>query len=308
MKRQCNILILGGNGFIGSNLARTLNSHPEYAVTSFDRVEPSVRCPGVEYLMGDFFDDRQLLPLAERYDVVYHCVSTITPGNSNTEYMRGYAGDLLQSVRLCDAIQRAGNRLIFLSSGGTVYGRQAKMPVPEDAPCQPINHYGTIKHCIESIMRSFRLQQNARMIIARLSNPYGPGQDFRKGVGVIDAVIRNALNRTPMTVWGDGEVIRDYLYIDDACGMLAALADYEGPEEVFNLSSGEGHSVNEIIRFVKGRYPDLEVVYTPARSVDLKEIVLDNTRIRKVYTRELLSLREGIDRYLTWSEERRNQA
>ena len=296
------VLILGGNGFIGTNLAKPFTQKPGYSVTCFDRAEAVQKQPGVFYLSGDFFNDDQMKALVDEYDVFYHAISTLTPGNSNTNYMNGYEKDFIQSVKLCDLIQKAGKKLIFLSSGGTVYGKHEKMPVSEVDYCQPINHYGVIKHCIESVMQTFHVQNGARMIVARISNPYGPGQDFRKGVGVIDAAIKNAVHGTTMTVWGDGEVIRDYIYIDDVCAMLASLSEYGGSKDLFNISSGTGYSVNDIIGIVRSRYPDLKVEYTPGRSVDLKEIVLNNKRIRSVYNCPLISLEEGIQRYADYIE------
>ncbi len=300
MNKPTKVLILGGNGFIGTNLVRTLSKEPRYSVASFDRMDAAVKQEGVCYISGDFFNDNQLKTLVDEYDILYHAISTLTPGNSNTNYMNGYEKDFIQSVKLCDLVQKAGKKLIFLSSGGTVYGKHETMPVSETDYCQPINHYGTVKRCIESVMQTFREQNKARMIVARISNPYGPGQDFRKGVGVIDAVIKNAIHKTPMTVWGDGEVIRDYIYIDDVCAMLTALAEYEGEHGVFNLSSGEGHSVNDIIQFIRELYPELVVHHTLGRTVDLKEIVLDNCRIRKIYSNPTVSIQEGIQRYINY--------
>ena len=300
MNQPVKVLILGGNGFIGRNLAKTFVQMQGYEVTCFDMAEPQAPCVGVQYRTGDFFDSRMLRECVQAYDVIYHAVSTLTPGNSNACYMNGYERDFVQSVRLCDYVAEAGKKLIFLSSGGTVYGRHERMPVTENDFCRPINHYGAVKRCIESVMETFHVQNGARMIVARISNPYGPGQDYRKGVGVIDAAIRNAMSGTPMTVWGDGNVIRDYIYIDDACGMLAALASYEGPATIFNLSSGEGRSVNQIIAVVRELFPELQVNYTPARSVDLKEIVLDNRRIRRVYSVPLVSLEDGVHRYIDY--------
>lgn len=293
MKNKSKILILGGNGFIGKNLAKTLYAQG-YAVTCFDCSEPQQRTEGIHYITGDFFDNNQLNAIVKEHDIIYHAVSTINPGNSNRLYMQGYEKDFVQSVRLCEYIHQMKKKLIFLSSGGTVYGHHETFPVPEEAACHPINHYGTLKRCIESVMTAFRVQDEDRMIVARISNPYGPGQDFRKGVGVIDAILKNAINGTTMTIWGDGEVVRDYIYINDACAMLAALADYEGKEGIFNLSSGEGHTVNEIISIVRSIYPQLKVVYQEARSVDLKKIILDNNRIRKIYIHPLVSMEDGI--------------
>ena len=300
MKQLVKTLILGGNGFIGRNLAQKLLQDPSFTVTCFDRFDPPQKDNRITYVSGDFFDIQLLESLVDKYDVIYHAVSTLTVGNSSTNYMNGYTGDFVQSVKLCDYIQKTGKKLIFLSSGGTVYGNHEKMPVTENDFCQPINHYGTVKRCIENVMETFHVQNGAKMIVARIANPYGPGQDYRKGVGVIDAAIKNAINHTPMTVWGDGNVIRDYIYIEDTCAMLKALAEYDGDESIFNLSSGEGHSINEILSIVKTRYPELEVVYTPGRSVDLKEIVLDNRRIRNIYNKPLISLKDGISQYIDY--------
>ncbi len=299
MKAKRKVLILGGNGFIGSNLTRLLSENAEYDAASFDCAEPAVRLENVTYLTGDFFNDLELRDLVQEYDVIYHAVSTLNPGNSNRLYLQGYERDFVQSVHLCEYVHQLKKKMIFLSSGGTVYGKHSeKERVSEEDFCRPINHYGTVKHCIENVMLSFTSQNpEDQMIIARLSNPYGPGQDYRKGVGVIDALLKNAIHGTPMTVWGDGEVVRDYIHIEDACGMLAALAKYEGKDRVFNLSSGLGYSVNDLIAIVRDLYPQLEVIYQAARSVDIPRIVLDNRRILRVFNRSLIPIETGIRQY-----------
>lgn len=302
MNQKPKVLILGGNGFIGSNLTRRLATSGCYKVSCFDCTEPNNRIQEVQYLTGDFFDDNYLEQMVREHDIIYHAISTLTPGNSNERYMQGYAGDFVQSVKLCDYVQKAGKKLIFLSSGGTVYGKHENIPIKEDASCDPINHYGTIKRCIEIVMSTFREQNRARMIVARISNPYGPGQDYRKGVGVIDAALKNAIHGETMTIWGDGEIIRDYIYIDDVCGMLEALATYEGSEVFFNLSSGVGHSVNEVLGIVKKDFPKLKVVYQAGRSVDLQRIILDNSKIKELYIQPIVTLEEGIKRYRTQIE------
>ncbi len=293
MRSGQKAIILGGNGFIGKNLAVELLAQ-DYDITCFDCAVPQSRQDGIQYITGDFFDDKQLEELVQNHDVVYHAVSTINPGNSNMFYMRGYEKDFIQSVHLCEYVQKYHKKLIFLSSGGTVYGKHENFPIKENAACHPINHYGAVKSCIENVMLSFKSQNAGNMIIARISNPYGPGQDYKKGVGVIDALLKNAIKGTPMTIWGDGEVIRDYIYIKDACVMLAALAGYEGKESIFNLSSGEGHSVNEIISIVRNIYPQLNVIYQEGRPVDLPKIILDNSRLQRIFGIPITPIETGI--------------
>lgn len=294
------ILVLGGNGFIGTNLCSYLNRQG-YHVFSMDIREPQHPIEGVQYIVGDFFDDVFLQEIIEDKDVVYHAISTIMPGNSNQKYMSGYSRDLLQTVKLCSYLQNTKIRMIFLSSGGTVYGNQKEQPIREDALPVPINHYGNVKLCIEHTIKVFNMQMHTKMLVARISNPYGPLQDYQKGVGFIDAVLKRAMHHEVVSVWGDGETVRDYIYIDDVCKMLAALIEYEGPEEIFNVSSSQGTSQKQILNIVKKMEPGLQVEYTKARSVDAKKIILDNQKIQKECGKfSIIPIEEGIEKYYNY--------
>lgn len=288
-----NVLIIGGNGFIGTNLSRSLADRG-WNVTSFDIAEPPMADPRVNYVLGDFFDDNVLAEVIKDKDVIYHALSTVNPGNSNQKYMMGYSRDFIQTVKLFDMLKEKDTKLIFLSSGGTVYGVQETMPIKEDAPTRPINHYGNVKLCIENALRVFDIQAKSKMMIARISNPYGPGQDHNKGVGFIDAVIRKTLAGEPVEVWGDGEVVRDYIYIEDVCTILGDLAEYDGEETIFNVSSATGTSQNRIIEIVKSIDDNVRCEYKPARPVDVKKIILDNSRVMSVSPVELMGIEEGI--------------
>lgn len=291
------VLILGGNGFIGKNLAEyLLNKNIE--VYSFDYVHPQQKRSEITYLQGDFFNDDTLKEILKGKDVVYHAISTINPGNSNELYMQGYSKDFLQTIKLCQYMEITRGKLIFLSSGGTVYGNQFHLPITEEVTPHPINHYGNLKLCIENTMLTFAYQNKLNAVVARISNPYGPGQDYRKGVGFIDATIKNAIEGKTLEVWGNGTNIRDYIYITDVCKMLTTLSlDTENSGSIINISSGNGTSMNEIIEIVKKHENSLNVVYRNARSVDLNTIILDNSKIMKVYHDKLIDIEEGISKY-----------
>ena len=190
--------------------------------------------------------------------------------------------------------------MIFLSSGGTVYGNQEIQPISEDALPRPINHYGNVKLCIENTIRTFNYQAHTKILIARISNPYGPGQDFNKGVGFIDAALKKTIKGEKIEIWGDGNNIRDYIYIDDVCRMLISLFDYQGDYDTFNISSNTGTSQRDVIRMLKEMRLAPEAVYLPARSVDAKKIILSNERIMSVHKNELISIRDGIGEYYGW--------
>ena len=247
--KNMKILVLGGNGFIGKNLCTYISSMG-HDVISFDMDYGFRESTKITYVKGDFFQDDDLIPYLKDVDVVFHAISTINPGNSNNKYMQGYTHDFLQSVKLCDLSKQYHFKIIYLSSGGTVYGFQTHMPIDEETLAIPINHYGNLKLCIENTFRTFNKQFNTNVIIARIANPYGPGQDYSKGVGFIDAALKRAIHNQTIEIWGDGTVIRDYIYIDDVCHMLASLIYYEGKESVFNISSNSGVSQNEIIKII----------------------------------------------------------
>lgn len=290
------ILILGGNGFLGSNLAQFLKNKG-YSVTCFDIVYPQKRVPGIQYVKGNFFDETDLIPYLQDAEVVFHAISTINPGNSNVKYMFAYSNDFLQSVKLAQFSKEYAFKLIYFSSGGTVYGNQDVQPIKETATSIPINHYGNIKLCIENTYRTFNRQIGTNIIIARIANPYGPGQDYTKGVGFIDATLKKAIHHETLQVYGDGSVIRDYIYIDDVCKMLEQLINYSGSCEVFNLGTGVGVSQKEIIEIVREITGELSVQYVQSRSIDVPKIVLDNSRMKGLITFECIAVKDGIEMY-----------
>lgn len=296
------ILVLGGNGFLGKNLCTYLADNGE-KVYSFDMALPEEADKRIEYIAGDFFDDYTLEKIVKGMDVVYHAICTLNPGNSNDKCIVGYERDFVQTAKLCYYLKDTECRMIFFSSGGTVYGNQKIQPITEDAVPVPINHYGNLKLCIENTIRTFNFQMKKNMLVARISNPYGPGQDYHKGVGFIDAAIKRALAGETIEIWGDGSVVRDYIYIDDLCKMLYALIDYHGDTEVFNLSSNTGVSQNDIVEILKGLAPEVNVVYKPGRSVDAKKIILDNSRIHKICDFQPVSIEEGITNYYEYIKE-----
>lgn len=293
------VLILGGSGFIGKNLGSFLVKFG-YDVYSFDLVSPKDQVEEVEYIEGDFFDDKVLKEIIVDKDYIIHAISTINPGNSNEFYVRGYEKDFFQTIKLCNLLVGKKARLIFLSSGGTIYGEHKQQPINETVLPQPINHYGNIKLCMENTIRTFNYQMNIKMLIVRISNPYGPGQDFKKGVGFIDAVLKNAINSQPIIIWGDGKNVRDYIYIDDVCKMIVSLLEYTGEYDTFNISSGIGISQKEILNMVKDMGLEIQVIYEDKRSVDVREIVLDNSRITKIYKNDIITLRKGLESYYNY--------
>lgn len=289
-------MVLGGNGFIGKNLCNFLQRQGE-DVTSFDKELPLEQKKGITYIEGDFFEDVGLREILEEHTIIYHAISTVNPGNSNETYMQGYAKDFIQTIKMCSWIKDRDKKVIFLSSGGTIYGNQATQPIKEDALPQPINHYGNIKLCVENTLRILHIQNKIHISIARISNPYGPEQDYTKGVGFVDAVLKRSIQKKKIEIWGDGETIRDYIYIDDVIKFLYYLSFDNQEDMIYNISSGIGISQNQIIDMVRKLGIAVEVEYKRKRSVDVEKIILDNSKIQKQCKMELLPFSDGIERY-----------
>lgn len=181
-----------------------------------------------------------------------------------------------------------------------MYGNQEIQPITEDALPRPINHYGNVKLCIENTIRTFNYQAHTKILIARISNPYGPGQDFNKGVGFIDAAIKKTIRSEKIEIWGDGNNVRDYIYIDDVCRMLISLFYYQEDYDTFNISSNTGTSQRDVIRMLEAMQLAPQVEYLPARSVDAKKIILNNERIMSIHAVPLVPVEQGIRKYYQW--------
>ena len=167
------ILVLGGNGFLGSHIVEELLSH-NHDVRVFDRSvnKAHLPFPNVYYYWGDFSDSLLIAEALESVDLVIHCISTTMPSTSNRNPTLDIQQNLITTVNLLESMTRAGvKRLIYLSSGGTVYGSPKQLPVNEDHALNPICSYGVVKVAIENYIGMFKALYGLKPIILRPSNP-----------------------------------------------------------------------------------------------------------------------------------------
>ena len=276
-------LVVGGNGFIGTHLVdRLLDDGYPLKVYNRGRNRFRENPEGVEYVEGELGNHGLIREAVEGIEVVYHFVSTTLPKTSNDDPSYDVRSNLVDTIQLLEACVEAGVRkVIFASSGGTVYGPPKELPIPEDHPTHPISSYGITKLAIEKYLGLFRHLHGLDYVALRISNPYGPYQDPRGQQGAIGVFLHRIYNGEPVTIWGDGSVTRDYLYISDLVEALVLAAEIETQEKVINVGSGCGFSLNKLlacIAVVVGEQPTVE--YLPARALDVPENVLDITRAR----------------------------
>jgi UDP-glucose 4-epimerase len=285
MKR---ILVTGGAGFIGTHLVDRLIT-AGHKVRVLDRIPIEVRptwleSAQIEYLMGDFSDHSLIDVALKDIDIVYHLASTTIPASSNIDPIFDVQSNLIGTLSLLQIALTAGvKKVIFVSSGGTVYGKPKFLPIKENDPTDPICSYGITKLAIEKYLIMFQELHGLDYLVFRLANPFGERQ--RPGAqGAIAAFLQKLINGQPIEIWGDGSVVRDYIHIDDVVDVLVRGVNYSGNTRLFNLGSGRGRSLNEIIetlREVTGK--PVECVYKNARPLDVPKSVLDIALVKQEF-------------------------
>lgn len=233
-------------------------------------------------------------------DVIHHFAWQSVPGTANTNLVDDFEVHVAGTLRLLEAAKAlGGKRVVFLSSGGTVYGRLARDAAHENDRLWPIGAYGGGKVAVETYLRVYHQAGWLEGRVARLSNPYGTGQAAQRGQGVLGAFIRAALEGRSLQVWGDGEIVRDYIHVTDAAEALArlALADFSASTEMplFNIGSGVGVSLNQLISTIEQEVGPLTVVRGPGRVFDVPVSVLDTSNsARALAFTPRVSLAEGV--------------
>jgi UDP-glucose 4-epimerase len=282
-------LILGGSGFIGRHVALRLATLGHKVILA-DRLAPPTlpgepRKGAIDYVAFDL-NSADWDGVIAHSDVVHHYLWTSTPRTAAADPHADLQANVGATISLLESLRRhRGKRLVFTSSGGTVYGRLRSTPVTEDHPLDPISAYGTAKVAAEKYIGLFRAQDGVDGRIARLANPFGVGQDFRNGLGAVAVFLEQALNGETISIWGDGSIVRDYIHIADAAEALTRLSlaptDPTPETPVFNVGSGEGRSLNDVIDAIRSvLVRPVAVHYNDARPFDVPISVLDISRAK----------------------------
>lgn len=291
------VLVLGGSGFLGNNIVKEFSkNHDE--VISFDLHHESI-FENVSYIDGNVFTD-DIFKIIDKCDCIIYAVCTIRTNNCDETFKNAYRNDFIKGVEIFEYCSIHKKKVIYLSSGGTVYGDPDVIPTDELQPLRPISHYGVLKVALENAAHVFNNKYGLNILSARIANPYGPGQDYKKGIGFIDAILRKSLNSEEITIFGDGSIVRDYIYVEDVARILVDMAHSPFNFEEINIGTGVGTSQNEIIDIFKELGYNSKVVYTDKRGFDVKKNILDIKRLKSVYKDELVNLRDGIKAYISY--------
>lgn len=304
---KMKILIFGGGGFIGSTIAdRLLVDGHSLRIFERPRVPPyrSFRPhESVEWIGGDLSSAHDVGDALAGVDAVMHLVSTTLPKGSNDDTVYDVQSNVVASLQLLEAMVRAKvSRIVFISSGGTVYGTPQYLPIDEAHPTDPLVSYGITKLAIEKYLHLYQHLHGIRPVILRVANPYGERQRIETAQGAVGVFAHRALVGTPIEIWGDGSVTRDYIHVQDVADAFVRALAYEGSHTCFNISSGVGVSLNELVEQlsdVLGR--QIAVDYRPGRPFDVKLNVLSNERARQeLGWTPSIDMRTGLVRTVQW--------
>ncbi len=298
-----NIMLLSGAGFIGTNLMIALaadsrnritvvDTKLEYCMHIEEKGYENVRCIESQFLLETDFEK-----LIEGQDVIYHLFSTTVPTTSNRHISQELMNNVVTTSNLLDAcIKRGVKKIVFLSSGGTVYGKEVGCPLKEETPTKPISSYGIQKITVEKLLYLYQYMYGLDYRVVRLSNPYGPYQRPNGVLGAVSTFTYKALKQEEISVYGDGSIIRDFIYIDDAVRGILNIVKGESNHRTFNLGSGYGTSIEVVINTISEALDiKLNVIHTPARKVDVPINFLDISRYEETYGKlNPIDLKEGI--------------
>lgn len=299
-------IVIGGGGFIGSHVCETLLAE-KHNVTVFDtETAPNLdrlRQKGAVIFIGDFFNSNDIRRSLENQDAVFHLFSTTVPQTSNDDPAHDVETNVMGTLRLLDQAKQAGvKKVILASSGGTVYGIPQEIPINESHPTNPTCSYGITKLTIEKYLHLYWTLYGLDYCVLRISNAYGERQRPTTTQGVIPVFLKRALHDDELIVWGDGSVMRDYIFVTDISQAFVQTLTFSGEMKVFNIGSGQGHSLRDVIQIIErvtGR--TMKVKYTEGRSFDVPISVLDISRAKNyLHWTPTISLFEGIARTYAW--------
>lgn len=297
------VLVLGANGFIGSYVVDALSNKGFY-IRAFGHYgsDNSIKfhlSKNIELFQGDFLNQTDIKVALTGVDTVIHLISTTTPATAESDPLIDIDTNIAGSVKLFQQVVSSGHikQIIYMSSGGTIYGdNYDKVPKKETANTWPVSPYGIGKLAIENYLHYFNKKYNQNYVVFRLANPYGTRQNLMRKQGVIPIFMDKILRNEDILVLGDGSAVRDYVFVNDVAKIVANVIGKNLKHSVYNIGSGRGHSVNEIIKEIEEAVHKKAIIkHTSAPSTFVGYSVLDTHRLSyELPDIQYTTLRDGI--------------
>lgn len=302
------VLLIGGMGYVGRRLQGLLLK-AGYRVHVLDKTAPEQwGKEEIEFHEGLLSDEFILREVLGRCGTVFYLASDSVPTTTVKYPVLEGELNVLPFLKFLDIFQDYhGIHLVYISSGGTVYGNPETIPVDESSPVAPISYHGAGKVAIEAFLHVCSSQFDNRITILRPSNLYGPHQPYVPGFGIIRTMLEKLKRDEPVAIWGDGEIVRDYLYIDDfraACLSCMQAGSQQKRFRIFNVSSGRSLSINQLCDVIEeATRRRLKKIFLSGRAIDVKSVILDCSRIKmELGWQPVVGMNEGIKRTWQWMQ------
>ena len=299
-------LVLGGSGFIGSHIVELLLNRG-FKVRIFSRSAGfSKRLAdgnAIEFFPGDFRDAQSVADAVKGCDYVFHLIATTVPTTSSRDVVFDVCSNLVATLGLLETcVRERVQRVIFSSSGGTVYGRADNCPIQEFQSTEPQCSYGVVKLTIEKYLELFRIRHGLDYTVLRISNCYGPRLPLNGEQGVVGSFLDRLRRAEPVTLLGDGSAIRDYVYVMDVAMAFQAAITHRSPFRIFNIGTGVGTSLLHLIEMMESATNcRFRILRQESRDVDVPVNILDASRARKYLSWEAAtSLEWGLVNTWDW--------
>lgn len=281
---MANILILGASGFIGKALTKELSK--DHYVVGFDRhiLSELKSLRNVKLVLGDFTKQPCFDDLLHGIDIVIHLICTTIPKDNTDTISDEIVENLVPTINLLESMVRCNvKEIIFASSAGTVYGEADNIINQSASYLNPRCGYGVLKKVTESYFQFYNLRYGINHKIMRITNPYGWGQNKKKMQGLIPILVNKLKNNEEIVIWGDGENVRDYIFMEDLVQAFCKVIKYNGNQHVFNIGYGKYYSILEVLEKVQveSRKTFTNIKYLPARFCDVKKCVIDLSESQK---------------------------
>lgn len=304
------ILLLGGYGFIGTNLLKYIDTScvNQFEVIVFDKFDKhqhglTFNCIK-ESIAGDFNDSTAIESVFKKnkIDIVIHALSSTVPATSgNAKY--DVLSNLIPTLNLIEIMnQNEVKDIVYLSSGGAIYGDYLNKVHNEDDAVYPKSSYGVVKLAIEKYLLSYSELYGFNTLILRVSNPYGK-YHYNNKQGIINIAVRKALNKDVLDIWGDGKGLKDYIFVEDVCDIIMKMIKKGVVSNVLNVASGSILSINEIVKAVNNLIPKFQYRYVKNNIIDVQSFELDITKLRTILGGyKFTSFEQGLSQVIMWQK------
>lgn len=286
------LIILGGTGFIGSHLVKKLISHKKEIILigrrklkSDDSLNKFINNKKVRYFQLDLKNLKKIINIIYPQDYVFNLITYSTPFSSSLFPLKEIREHLYYQIRLIKYLfKKKVKKIIFFSSGGGIYDTGKKPPFSEESLILPHSPHAITKITIEYYLNFFSNLYSVPYLCYRISNVYGPGQEIKKGFGIISNLINSIKNNKKIVLYGGREIVRDFIYIEDLIEAVSISFWKKNKFNVYNIGSGVGTSIFEIWSILKKiSKTHLQPIIKKPRIIDVKKVILNINRFSKEY-------------------------